>query len=255
MTGRPTPLPGIYLVTDPGMSMVRIGEPGSADSTDRAWHHRAIDETVKLAVAAQQAGVATIQLRWKNVDAGYFLLLTREVSEALTAQSLDQVTLPTGQQNMQIIINDRVDVFCAAREEGLRVDGIHIGQTDLPPTHARALAGPAAQIGWSASTPTELKRARQMADSIDCLGVGVLRNTSTKTDAPDALGVSGIDEIAAAEHFPIIAIGGITASDIPAIAASHIHSAAVVSAIVAADNPGAAARELVELWNSAKETP
>lgn len=249
MNHRPTPLPGIYLVTDPGMSMMRIGEVVQAESTDVAWHHRAIDETVKLAVAAQDAGVTTIQLRWKNVDAGYFLILAREVSTALAARKAKHST----PGRMQVIINDRVDVYCAARDEGLRVDGIHIGQTDLPPTHARALAGPDAQIGWSASTPTELQEARKLSATIDCLGVGVVRNTSTKSDAPDALGIRGIDRIARAEHFPIIAIGGIDPADIPAIAASRIHSAAVVSAIVAAEDPGEAARALVDLWNTAKE--
>lgn len=248
MNRRPTPLPGIYLVTDPGMSMKRIGEAAQAESTDATWHHRAIDETLKLVVAAQEAGVTTIQLRWKNIDAAYFLDLAREVSSALAPRSAGHTRNRT-----QIIINDRVDVYCAARDENVRVDGIHIGQTDLPPTHARAFAGPDAQIGWSASTPTELREARKLADTIDCLGVGVVRNTSTKSDAPDTLGISGIDRIARVEHFPIIAIGGITPADIPAIAASRIHSAAVVSAIVAAEDPGEAARELVDLWNTAKE--
>lgn len=250
MSKRPEPREGIYLVTDPPMSMACIGQPISAESTDRAWHHRAIDETVTLINAAAEAGVTTVQLRWKNVDAGYLFDLVREAAHTLSARenrtAKDAGFLP------QLIINDRVDVFLAAREAGIHVDGVHVGQTDLPARSTRALVGESAQIGWSASTPSELDEARALGNAIDCIGVAVVRHTATKTDAPDALGVSGIDEIARNISLPVIAIGGIIRDDIPAIAASHIHSAAVVSAIVAAEDPGEAAADLVDLWNSAK---
>ncbi|MDO5728492.1 MAG: thiamine phosphate synthase [Actinomycetaceae bacterium] len=238
-------------MTDPPMSMARIGEPSRAESTNRTWHHRAIDETVALVSAAAEAGVSTIQLRWKNVDAGYLFDLVREAARALSTGSNGATSgahpLP------QLIVNDRIDVFVAAREAGIHVDGVHVGQTDLPARSTRVLVGDSAQIGWSASTPSELDDARALGTVIDCLGVAVVRSTATKTDAPDALGVSGIDEIARSISLPVIAIGGIIRDDIPAIAASQIHSAAVVSAIVAAEDPGEAAADLVTLWNSAKE--
>lgn len=252
MSKRPQPREGIYLVTDPSMSMARVGQPSRAESTDRRWHYRAIDETLALIHAACQAGVTTVQLRWKNVDAHYLFELVREAAPTIRAARHTPVT-DTARPLPQLIINDRIDVYLAAREKGWDVDGVHIGQTDLPPELTRELVGDDAQIGWSAATPSELDVARALGATIDCIGTAVVRHTATKTDAPGALGVTGIDEIARTISLPVIAIGGITRADIPAIAASRIHSAAVVSAIVAAEDPGEAAADLVNLWNSAKD--
>ena len=236
--GRVAPAPGIYLVTDPGQSMARIGKPATAESTDHRWHHRAIAETLATIEGAVNAGVSTVQFRWKNVDAGYLLDLVLAGARVIDGRA-------------QLIVNDRVDVFLAAQEAGANLTGVHIGQTDLPPKLVRDMVGDA-QIGWSASSPEEMARANALGDVIDCVGVASVHVTHSKDDAPAPLGIEGIAHIAAESAHPIIAIGGIAKADIAPIAASDIHSAAVISAIVSANDPAEAARDLVNIWNETK---
>lgn len=215
---------GIYFVTDPDYAC-----PGSTDADK-------IATTAHQVRAAIAGGVRTIQLRWKPCDAGPLLELAKAcVSEAAA-----------------FIINDRVDVFLAARAAGLPVAGVHIGQSDLPAGLVRQIVGPQAHIGWSAASANELQQARKLVGVIDSIGVGVVRDTATKTDAPPPLGVEGIAAIARDFPLPVVAIGGIKHADIAAIAAAGIHSAAVVSAIACAPDPRVAAGELVAAWQHGK---
>ncbi|MDO5672345.1 MAG: thiamine phosphate synthase [Actinomycetaceae bacterium] len=213
---RPLPL-GIYLVTDPPMS-------------------GGVKETLAAIVASVDAGVTTVQIRWKNAPGGIFLDLALRTHELVGTKAA-------------IIINDRIDVFLAARAQGTELSGVHIGQDDLPPVQVRDLIGPDALLGYSAGTPAELARANSLPPGIiDHIGVGVLRSTLTKQDAPPALGVEGINAIAKAQALPVVAIGGIKTSDIPGLASGGVHAAAIVSGILAATDPGPAAKEYVDLW-------
>ncbi len=125
---------------------------------------------------------------------------------------------------------------------GARVDGIHLGQSDVPPQTARALLGADALVGWTANTPAHLADAAEMpAGTLDYLGVGVIRPTATKPDHPEPLGIGGFARIAAATALPCVAIGGVTPADVPALRAAGAAGVAVVSAICAAADPGAAA--------------
>ena len=215
---------GIYFVTDPDLAC-----PDGSEA-------QKIDTTAHQVEAAIAAGVPTIQLRWKPCDAGPLLALAKAcVSERAT-----------------FLINDRVDVFLAARAAGLPVAGVHIGQSDLPARLVREIVGPHAHIGWSAASAQELQEARELVGVIDSIGVGVVRDTATKTDAPPPLGVEGIAAIARDFPLPVVAIGGIKYPDIAPIAAAGIHSAAVVSAIACAADPGAACGELVAAWQQGK---
>lgn len=232
---RATPRGGIYLVTDPGLSMARIGAPYLPDSND--WYQQAISETLKTCKAAADAGVTTIQLRWKNVDAWYLYQLAQEVWDILR------------NTHVQIVINDRVDVFLALQTQGIYVHGVHIGQTDIHPRIVRDLIGERPFIGYSAATPQELQEANEL-DVIDWIGLGVVHATATKTDAPKSLGIDGMIAAAGTARLPVTAIGGIGKSDVAALA-GNVHSAAVVSAIVSAASPYEAAHELVSTWNAA----
>ena len=78
--------------------------------------------------AAVQGGATMVQLREKNATAREFLDLVCRVGDAVP----DEVA---------VIVNDRVDVFLAARRLGARVSGMHLGQSDLQPALARELIG------------------------------------------------------------------------------------------------------------------
>ena len=134
----------------------------------------------QIVAAAVAGGASTVQLRCKELDSGPFL---NEVLAAARAAS----------GRARILVNDRVDVYLAARAAGARVHGVHIGQSDLPPVLVRAMIGPDAMLGLSASTPGELDAVRALPDgTIDYLGIGAVRATPPKPDHPQPLGFDGL---------------------------------------------------------------
>lgn len=207
----------LYLVTDTGLA-ARAGRP--------------LPDIVAAAVAG---GVTTVQVREKDRPAGDFLRLVVEIGKVVP----DRVTL---------LVNDRVDVFLAARDLGVPVAGVHLGQRDLPAAQARALIGPAAVLGLSAADPDELAWAAASPARIDYVGIGVVRATVTKPDAPPPLGIAGMRERARRSALPAVAIGGIGLEDAAALSGSALAGVAVVSGICAAEDPAVAAVAYRTAW-------
>lgn len=197
---------------------------------------RGVVETVRQAVAG---GVRTVQVRDKTADAAALLAQILAVADAVG-------------ENATVLVDDRVDVYLAARMRGASVHGVHIGQDDLPPAETRALIGPDAVLGLTANTRAHFDAADALpAGTVDYLGVGVIRATATKPDHPDALGIDGFARLARSTALPCVAIGGIESADVGALRAADAAGVAVVSAICAADDPFEAARALTESWTGA----
>jgi thiamine-phosphate diphosphorylase len=198
---------------------------------------RSVVETVAGAV---KAGVRAVQVRAKDANTASFLAEVLELGEALI--DLD----PTGE--VLLFINDRVDVALAARQAGVRVAGVHLGHTDLPPNIARKLLWSGALIGVSVNNAGQLQAAEGVADYF---GIGPLYPTPTKVDAEPALGLSGCAALAASTSVPAVTIGGVKTADLPRIRRAGLQGGAVVSAICAAANPAAASAALVASWQGA----
>jgi thiamine-phosphate pyrophosphorylase len=98
------------------------------------------------------------------------------------------------------VVNDDVE---AAIELG--ADGVHLGQGDEGGDVARA-AG--LLLGRSAVTFEQA-----LAAEADYLGVGPVWDTPSKRDADPAIGLDGLRQICAAVAVPVVAIGGIDASN------------------------------------------
>jgi len=212
--------PGAYLVLDLAVTEAAGHRPGD------------------VARAAALHGIGTVQVRGKLAAPGAFVDAVVEVARGLAGSGA------------ALVVDDRVDVALAARARGARVDGVHLGQHDLPAGDARALLGRDALIGLSAARPDDVRRA--LADpAVDYLGVGPVRLTSTKPDATVAVGFDRVREVAADARtagLPVVAIGGLTARDAGALRAAGAHAVAVVSAVCAHPDPGAAAAALVTAW-------
>lgn len=185
--------------------------------------------------AAVDGGATCVQVRAKATATQAFLDQVVAVSRAVG-------------DRVPVIVNDRVDVFLAARRLGAPVGGVHVGQSDLPARIVRDLIGEEAHLGVSAATPEEIRLA-QAEGACDHLGIGALRATATKPDAPAGLGVEGIARLAAMTTLPAVAIGGITAPDLPALRSGGLDGAAVVSAICTAADPRRAAMILRAAWD------
>ena len=126
------------------------------------------------------------------------------------------------------VVNDDVD---AALELG--ADGVHLGQSDAGAERARARG---LLLGLSAVTYEQA-----VEGEADYLGVGPVWPTPSKEDAGPPLGLSELERICQAVAVPVIAIGGIDASN----AGQCIRAgAAGVAVIRAATDP--ALRETVD---------
>ena len=209
----------LYLVTDADL----CGERG-------------VVETVRQAV---DGGVRIVQLRDKHATDAETTDQLVELSRVIDGRAL-------------LVVNDRLDAAIAARAAGARVDGVHLGQGDTSVLRARAELGPDALIGLTANTAEHLEAARALPDgTVDYLGVGVIRPTSTKRDHPPALGIEGFRAFAESSPFPCVAIGGVGLHDVEALRRAGAAGVAVVSALCAADDPAASARSFLRLWRSA----
>jgi thiamine-phosphate pyrophosphorylase len=123
-------------------------------------------------------------------------------------------------------VNDRVDV---ALEVG--ADGVHLGQEDLSCHEARKLLGPDKIIGVTVHNVAEALAAQ--AGGADYLGVSPIFSTATKADAGDPTGVALLNEIRRRVTLPLVAIGGITLANAPAVIAAGADAVCAISAVVA----------------------
>ena len=134
------------------------------------------------------------------------------------------------------IVNDSLELALA-----VGADGLHVGQDDVPASEARRALGLEAILGVSAATVEDAIRAEN--DGADYIGTGAVFPTATKPDAA-CVSPSTLRAICESVHIPVVAIGGIHAGNVPALAHSGIAGVAVVSAIFGAPDVAAAAREL-----------
>jgi thiamine-phosphate pyrophosphorylase len=134
-----------------------------------------------------------------------------------------------------LIINDRLDVALAAE-----ADGVHLGQTDLPIAEARQVAG-RLWIGVSTHNVAQVRAA--VAAGADYLGFGPVFPTTTKANPDPVQGLEGLRAaVAAAGGVPLVAIGGVTASQVAALYGAGAAAICAISAVNHTSDPEAAAR-------------
>lgn len=189
-----------------------------------------------VAGAAVAGGATVVQVRDKAAAARDLLEMLAAVAEAVG-------------DRVPVLVNDRVDIFLAARMAGAQVAGVHVGQSDLPVELARAMVGPEAVVGLSAATEAEIKAAHLLpSGTVDYLGVGAIRATTTKADHPPPLGLAGFRALTASSTLPCVAIGGVGTADVRPLRQAGAAGVAVASAICTADNPRVTAERLKEEW-------
>ncbi|MEQ1604464.1 MAG: thiamine phosphate synthase [Pyrinomonadaceae bacterium] len=169
-----------------------------------------LDQVVRLV----NGGARFIQLREKYASPRDFYDAAKDVI-AFAAE-----------RSVTIIINDRVDIALVSNAAG-----VHLGQDDMPPEHARELLGPRAIIGYSTHTFDQACAAVDLP--VDYIAYGPIFQTATKEN-PDA--VVGTEELKGIRNsigrFPLVAIGGISRDNLNSVIDAGADSAAIIGAIL-----------------------
>jgi thiamine-phosphate pyrophosphorylase len=186
--------------------------------TDR--HATGGRDLVDVVRAALDAGLPAVQLRDKDLDAGPLYAL----AERLRAETAARKAL--------LLVNGRVDVAVA-----VGADGVQLGMGAVSAEDARRLLPPESLVGVSTHTAAEVAAAARA----DFAVFGSVYATPGKR----AAGPQALAAVVRAAPVPVLAIGGVTAVEVPAVRAAGAAGVAVIRAILAAADPGARTRDLL----------
>ena len=172
---------------------------------------------------ALEGGCKWIQLRMKNATDDEVRPIAKE------AQQLCREAGAT------FVIDDRVLLV-----KELHADGVHLGKGDMPISEARRILGDTYIIGGTANTIDDVRR--HYHDGANYIGCGPFRFTTTKERLSPILGLEGYCNIIRSMReedidIPLVAIGGITAEDIPAIMETGVSGIALSGTILRAEQP------------------
>jgi thiamine-phosphate pyrophosphorylase len=179
---------------------------------------------LEAAKAAIAGGADCIQLREKSLEGGELLSRAR----ALVAEC--------HRQDVLCIINDRPDVAVLSG-----ADGVHVGQGDLPAVEARKIVGSGAIVGVSTHNVGQARQA--VLDGADYIGIGPMFRSSTKP-RDFVVGPAGAREVVAAVKIPVVAIAGITTSNVDEVWSAGVSAIAVTAAVLDDDDVRAATARL-----------
>ena len=173
-------------------------------------------EDLGTARAAVDGGATVVQLRLKGAS----------------SDELVQTGRAFRQLPVMFVVNDDVE---AAIELG--ADGVHLGRDD--PGADRALEA-GLVLGLSAASVDEARAVE--SEGASYIGVGPVWETPSKPDADPPIGLDGLAEICAAVSVPVVAIGGVDASN----AADCIRAGAAGVAVIRATNDATALRAAID---------
>jgi thiamine-phosphate diphosphorylase len=180
--------------------------------------HALVDdlETAQLAV---EGGATVVQWRLKNVPR------VEVVERGRSTRSL------CARFGVTFVVNDDIEAALM-----LGADGVHLGRNDQGADRARQQG---LLLGLSA---TNLEEARAADGEADYIGAGPVWPTPSKVDADPAIGLEGLREICDATTVPVVAIGGIDATN----AAECIRAGAIGVAVVRAARDAATVRAAID---------
>lgn len=187
-------------------------------------------DSIRLAL---EGGCRWVQLRVKNATIDELRPM------ALEAQRMCRMAGAT------FIIDDQV-----ALVKEIGADGVHLGKNDMPVAEARKILGPDFIIGGTANTFEDVKMHYE--SGANYIGCGPFRFTTTKEKLSPVLGLEGYRSIVEKMreegiNLPIVAIGGITADDIPAIMQTGVTGIALSGTVLRAEDPVREMQQLLAL--------
>jgi thiamine-phosphate pyrophosphorylase len=171
-------------------------------------------ESLPAAVAEMAAGgVGWIQVRAKELSgSGWYA-------------ALDGCCRALEGSGVRLWVDDRADLAAL-----FPVDGLHVGQRDLPPAAARRVVGPGVRIGLSTHDEAQLAAADADPD-VDVIAVGPVFPTTGKANPDPVVGLDFVRLARERTRKPLVAIGGIDDGNLAAVLAAGADSVVVLGAV------------------------
>jgi thiamine-phosphate pyrophosphorylase len=189
-------------------------------------------DAVDVARLALEGGASMLQWRDKRREKG------DQLSQATAIRDLCM------QHGALFIVNDHIDLALA-----VRADGTHLGQHDLPVEAARRIVPAQFILGVSTNNVDEARAAESNGASYVAVGA-IFPTASKEPERTRAASPERLREVKSAVSVPVVAIGGINASNIAQVVAAGADAAAVIGAVCGADDPKAAAAALARAFST-----
>ena len=172
------------------------------------------------------------------LDAGCRLLQYRRKSgpDRERLRDLEDLMALCRTYGCKVIVDDRVDLVMLSG-----ADGVHLGQDDLPPSEARQLLGPGKLIGFSTHSLEQFEEGLEAP--ADYLALGPVFPTTGKDDPSPVVSPALQEQALRISPLPVVAIGGVTPHNAPALWTRGFASVAVIGALSV--RPGEAWREFM----------
>jgi thiamine-phosphate pyrophosphorylase len=190
---------------------------------------RALEDVI---AAAACGGAGAVQLREKDLSARDLYALGARLQEALAPY------------RVPLLINDRLDVALA-----LDAAGVHLAGHSLPTAIARRVLGPRKLLGVSTHSVDEARLA--MAEGADFVVFGPVFSTPSKMAYGPPQGLQQLADVVRQVNLPVLAIGGIDATNVAQVLQAGAYGIAMIRAVLAAPDPCAATQQLSTTLRSA----
>lgn len=188
--------------------------------------------------AEQVRGVISGGCRWVQIR-------MKDASDEEVTKVINEIKPLCLETETFLILDDRVELA-----KTLDVGGVHLGKTDMLPSKARMILGPAAVIGVTANTVDDVKAVRSL--DVDYVGIGPYADTNTKKNLAPILGLEGIRHICEQmEEMEMemgrVAVGGIRLEDVAPLMEAGANAVAVSGAIAKATDIKKATEEFLNV--------
>lgn len=151
-----------------------------------------------------------------------------------TAQALAELTSGAG---VSFLVSEAADVAAS-----VKADGVHLGGGGVSVRQARQTLGHKKIVGVTVRNPEEAVRAED--EGADYVSVGNIFHPSVNLPGSQVVGPQAIAAVKKAVAIPVLAIGGIDATNVREVLTQGADGVAVVSAVLAKWDIPAAVREL-----------
>lgn len=170
-------------------------------------------EPQRVASLLAEAGIEWIQLRDKAPS---------DQDRYQRARAVMGAVAPT---STRLWINDRADLAAL-----VGAGGLHLGQDDLPPRRARAVVGARVLVGQSTGRAAHARVAGG-DECVDVVAIGPVFRSANRARAAAPIGLEGVAAARRATTKPLVAIGGIDASNAAEVIAAGADRVAVIGAL------------------------